>query len=97
MIGRRGRFAFLAFAGLYGLYTQVLANPQPNFAVACRYQQPVRRRAGQRIFLGVFYLNGFIGATFYGPQTRVMDGYLGRANCAESPRCGPRSSSSWCR
>ena len=28
MIGRRGRFAFLAFAGLYGLYTQVLANPQ---------------------------------------------------------------------
>ena len=81
MIGRRGRFAFLAFAGLYGLYTQVLANPQPNFAVAFAGQQPVRGRAGQLDLPRRVLLNGFIGATFYGPQTRVMDGYLGRANC----------------
>jgi hypothetical protein len=81
MIGRRGRFAFLAFAGLYGLYTQVLANPQPNFAVAFATNNLFEGVLGSWIFLGVFYLNGFIGATFYGPQTRVMDGYLGRANC----------------
>ena len=81
MIGRRGRFAFLAFAGLYGLYTQVLANPQPNFAVAFAANNLFEGVLGSWIFLGVFYLNGFIGATFYGPQTRVMDGYLGRANC----------------
>ena len=34
MVGRRGRFAILAFAGLFSLYTQVLKNPQPDFAVA---------------------------------------------------------------
>jgi CDP-diglyceride synthetase len=59
----------------------VLANPQPNFAVAFATNNLFEGVLGSWIFLGVFYLNGFIGATFYGPQTRVMDGYLGRANC----------------
>ena len=81
MIGRRGRFAFLAFAGLYGLYTQVLANPQPNFAVGFAGDNLFEGVLGSWIFLGMFYVNGFLGATFYGPQSRVMDGYLGRANC----------------
>jgi len=81
MIGRRGRFAFLASAGLYGLYTQVLANPQPNFAVGFAGDNLFEGVLGSWIFLGMFYVNGFLGATFYGPQSRVMDGYLGRANC----------------
>jgi dolichol kinase len=33
------------------------------------------------IFLAFFYLNGFVAAAFYGPQSRVMDGVLARANC----------------
>ena len=83
MIGRRGRFAFLAMAGLFGMYAQVLQNPaaRGNFAVAFATENLFEGVLGSWIFLGVFYLNGFIGATFYGPQTRVMDGYLGRANC----------------
>jgi hypothetical protein len=81
MVGRRGRFALLAFAGLYGLYTEVLRDPKPDFAVAFAASNLFEGVMGSWIFLGVFYLNGFIGATFYGPQTRVMDGYLGRANC----------------
>ena len=81
MIGRRGRFAFLAFAGLFGLYAQVLANPQPNFAVGFAGDNLFEGVLGSWIFLGMFYVNGFLGATFYGPQSRVMDGYLGRANC----------------
>ena len=83
MIGRRGRFAFLAMAGLFGLYAQVLNNPdaRANFAVAFATENLFEGVLGSWIFLGVFYLNGFVGATFYGPQSRVMDGYLGRANC----------------
>jgi hypothetical protein len=81
MVGRRGRFALLAFAGLYGLYVEVLRDPKPDFAMAFAANNLAEGVLGSWIFLGVFYLNGFIGATFYGPQTRVMDGYLGRANC----------------
>jgi hypothetical protein len=81
MVGRRGRFAILAFAGLFALYTQVLRNPQPDFAVGFAAQNLFEGVLGSWIFLGVFYLNGWIGATFYGPQSRVMDGLLGRANC----------------
>jgi hypothetical protein len=81
MVGRRGRFALLAFAGLFSLYANVLKDPKPDFAVAFAAANLFEGVLGSWIFLGVFYLNGFIGATFYGPQTRIMDGYLGRANC----------------
>jgi dolichol kinase len=33
------------------------------------------------IFLGFYYSDGFLAAAFYGPQSRVMDGVLARANC----------------
>jgi dolichol kinase len=33
------------------------------------------------IFLAFYYRNGFLAAAFYGPQSRVMDGVLARANC----------------
>ena len=80
MIGRRGRFFFLACAGLFGLYTEVLRNPKPDFAIAFSANNLFEGVVGSWIFLGVFYLNGFIGTVFYGPQSRVMDGYLARAN-----------------
>src|SRR5688572_6839554 len=81
MVGRRGRFALLAFGGLYGLYIEVLNDPKPDFAIAFAATNLFEAIVGSWIFLGLFHLNGFIGAAFYGPQTRVMDGYLGRANC----------------
>ena len=83
MIGRRGRFMFLAFAGLSGLYFQLVDNPdaRANFAEAFTTQNLFEGVLGSWIFLGMFYVNGWLGATFYGPQARIMDGYLGRANC----------------
>ncbi|QIK79369.1 hypothetical protein G7077_11110 [Sphingomonas piscis] len=81
MVGRRGRFALLAFAGLYFLYTEVLKNPKPDFATAFATNNLFEGVVGSWIFLGLFHVNGWVGAIFYGPQTRVMDGYLGRANC----------------
>jgi hypothetical protein len=83
MIGRRGRFALLAFAGLFGMYYQTLQDPgaRANFAEAFTTQNLFEGVLGSWIFLGMFYVNGWLGATFYGPQSRVMDGYLGRANC----------------
>lgn len=33
------------------------------------------------VFLGFYRANGFLAAAFYGPQSRVMDGVLARANC----------------
>ena len=81
MIGRRGRFITLVSFGFYSLYLNVLNNPQPNFAVAFAGDNLFEGVATSWIFLGVFYMNGFLGATFYGPQSRVMDGYLARANC----------------
>jgi hypothetical protein len=83
MIGRRGRFAFLAFAGLSGLYFQLTVDPgaRANFAEAFTTQNLFEGVLGGWIFLGMFYVNGWLGATFYGPQSRIMDGYLGRANC----------------
>jgi hypothetical protein len=81
MIGRRGRFAFLAVAGLYGLYTQVATRSPESFAVGFATDNLFEGVLGSWIFLGMFYVNGWLGATFYGPQSRVMDGYLGRANC----------------
>ena len=33
------------------------------------------------IFLGFYRVSGLLGAFFYGPQSRVMDGVLARANC----------------
>jgi dolichol kinase len=33
------------------------------------------------IFLAFYYSDGFLAAAFYGPQSRVMDGVLARANC----------------
>ena len=31
--------------------------------------------------LAFFYSDGLLGAAFFGPQARIMDGVLGRANC----------------
>ena len=33
------------------------------------------------MFLAFYYANGVLAAAFYGPQSRVMDGVLARANC----------------
>ena len=81
MIGRRGRFITLATAGFYYLYTQIAANPSGDFATLFLADNLFDAVITSWVFLGFFYVNGVVAAAFYGPQSRVMDGVLARANC----------------
>jgi hypothetical protein len=82
MVGRRGRFAIMAFGGLFGLYLQRrdTATLGPDFAIAFAANNLLEAILGGWFFLSLFYVNGFAGAATYGPQSRIMDGRLGRAN-----------------
>ncbi len=81
MIGRRGRFVTLAAAGFYYLYVEVRQNPTDQFALAFLQNNLFDAVAMAWVFLGLYYVNGFVAGLFYGPQSRVMDGVLARANC----------------
>ena len=81
MIGRRGRFITLAMAGFFYLYAHVAAERPANFAVGFLHENLFDAVVTSWIFLGLYYSNNFLGAAFYGPQSRVMDGVLARANC----------------
>ncbi len=81
MIGRRGRFITLAAAAFFYLYANVARDPLPSFASAFLQDNLADAVLTSWIFLGFFYANGFLAAAFYGPQSRVMDGVLARANC----------------
>ena len=81
MIGRRGRFITLAMAGFFYLYAQVQREPTPGFATLFLQDNLFDAVLTSWIFLGFFYVNGFLAAAFYGPQSRIMDGVLARANC----------------
>jgi hypothetical protein len=81
MIGRRGRFITLAMAGFFYLYGRVATEHLPNFATGFLQDNLFDAVATSWIFLAFYYKNGFLAAAFYGPQSRVMDGVLARANC----------------
>lgn len=81
MIGRRGRFITLAMAGFFYLYARVSTEQSPAFATFFLQDNLFDAVATSWIFLAFFYANGFLAASFYGPQSRVMDGVLARANC----------------
>ena len=81
MIGRRGRFITLAAAGFYYLYTQVVSTQSKDFAVLFLQDNLFDAVITGWVFLAFYYANGFLAAAFYGPQSRVMDGVLARANC----------------
>ena len=81
MIGRRGRFITLGMAGFFYLYLQVSRERSTNFATIFLQDNLFDAVLTSWIFLGFFYVNGLLAAAFYGPQSRVMDGVLARANC----------------
>jgi hypothetical protein len=81
MIGRRGRFITLAMAGFFYLYAHVSAERSPSFATGFLQDNLFDAVVTSWVFLGFYYANGFLAAAFYGPQSRVMDGVLARANC----------------
>jgi hypothetical protein len=81
MIGRRGRFITLAAAGFFYLYLRVVAEQSPRFASSFLRDNLVDAVITSWVFLAFYYANGVLAAAFYGPQSRVMDGVLARANC----------------
>jgi len=81
MIGRRGRFITLGAAGFYYLYLTLESQPSANFATLFLADNLFDALATGWIFLGFYYGNGRLAAAFYGPQSRIMDGVLARANC----------------
>jgi hypothetical protein len=81
MIGRRGRFITLAMAGFFYLYSRVAADQSANFGTLFLQDNLFDAVVSSWVFLGFYYSDGFLAAAFYGPQSRVMDGVLARANC----------------
>jgi len=81
MIGRRGRFITLAASGFFYMYTQVVPTHSTAFATGFMGDNLFDAVLTSWIFLGFYYSDGFLAAAFYGPQSRVMDGVLARANC----------------
>jgi len=81
MIGRRGRFITLALAGFSYMYARVAAEPGAGFATMFLQDNLFDAVLTSWIFLAFYYSDGFLAAAFYGPQSRVMDGVLARANC----------------
>jgi hypothetical protein len=81
MIGRRGRFIALAFGGFYYLYGRVAAEPTPGFLTASLQDSLFDAVVFNWVGLALYYSSGFLGRMFWGAQSRIMDGTLGRANC----------------
>jgi len=81
MIGRRGRFITLGAAGFFYLYERVKVEQTPGFATLFLQDNLLDAVITSWVFLAFYYANGFLAAAFYGPQSRVMDGVLARANC----------------
>jgi hypothetical protein len=81
MIGRRGRFITLAAAGFYYLYERVAVEQSAGFATLFLQDNLFDAVLTSWVFLAFYYADGFLAAAFYGPQSRVMDGVLARANC----------------
>lgn len=81
MIGRRGRFITLGLAGFFYLYQRVAVEQSPGFASLFLQDNLFDAVITSWVFLAFYYADGFLAAAFYGPQSRVMDGVLARANC----------------
>jgi hypothetical protein len=81
MIGRRGRFITLQLAGFYYLYTRIAVERTPAFLTLALWDGLFDAMVLSWVFLSLYYSSGVLARPVWGPQTRVMDGTLGRANC----------------
>jgi dolichol kinase len=81
MIGRRGRFITIGLAAFFYLYAFVGTNRPDNFATAFLNANLIDGVLASWLYLAMFYRSNIFTAALYGPQSRVMDGTLARANC----------------
>jgi hypothetical protein len=80
MIGRRGRYVTIGMLGYSYIYSRVALEPKPEFLVMGLQESLFDALAYSWLMLAVFHSDGFLGRVAYGPQSRIMDGVLGRAN-----------------
>ena len=80
MIGRRGRFITLAMAGFFYMYSRVQADQATDFQLFLQDNLADAVLIGW-IFLAFFRADNIVAKMMYGPQSRIMDGVLARANC----------------
>lgn len=81
MIGRRGRFVILGLVGFYYLYVNIGTTRPENFVTVFLGDNMVDGVVASWIFVALFRANHFLARAVYGPQSRIMDGVLARANC----------------
>jgi hypothetical protein len=81
MIGRRGSFFLMGLSGFFALYANIASAPGAQFATGFLTDNLFDAVVVSWLFLAFYYVDGFLAAAIYGPQSRVMDGVLARANC----------------
>jgi hypothetical protein len=81
MIGRRGRFMTILAAAFFFLSLQIRDDPRHDFVTIFLNDNLVDGIVFAWLNLALFYSSGFVARMFFGAQTRIMDGTLGRANC----------------
>ncbi|HUR20398.1 MAG TPA: hypothetical protein VMZ90_06275, partial [Vicinamibacterales bacterium] len=81
MIGRRGRFMVLGLMGFFYLYARVGSEKPANFATAFLSDNLLDAVLTGWMFVLLYRGNHLLARAVYGPQSRVMDGMLARANC----------------
>jgi hypothetical protein len=81
MIGRRGRFITIGLAAFFYLYSYVGSQRPENFATAFLNANLIDGVLASWLYLAFFYRSNLFAAGLFGPQSRIMDGMLARANC----------------
>lgn len=81
MVGRRGRFVTMGLFGFWYVYAAVSHDPKPEFLTAGMQAGLFDAIAVTWAMLATYRSDGVVARLVWGPQTRVMDGTLGRANC----------------
>jgi len=81
MIGRRGRFGIMALSGFFFFYLTVKDGDPNAFGGPFMRSNLLEAVLSSWLFIAFFYANNVVARAMYGPQSRVMDGVLARANC----------------
>jgi dolichol kinase len=81
MIGRRGRFGIMAMSGFFFFFLSVKDGDPNAFGGPFMRNNLLEAVLSSWLFIAFFYANNFVARAMYGPQSRVMDGVLARANC----------------
>ncbi len=79
MIGRRGRYVTIGMLGFWSLYFTIVKDPQTTLLTGLQQNLLDALVLGWAM-LATYRSDGFLGRVMWGPQARIMDGTLGRAN-----------------